>query len=62
MQVATRSFTATTRAGVATVEKGERFADSHELVRLFPDKFKRIADGRPDVEDATAAPGKKRGE
>ena len=62
MQVATRSFTVTTATGTKTVKKGERFADTHEYVRLFPKRFTPLIDGRPDIEDATADPGKKRGE
>lgn len=35
----------------------------HDLVRLYPDNFTPLKEPeRPDVEDATAEPGKKRGQ
>lgn len=64
MYVARSTFT-TAREGVGVLEvkQGEKFADDHELVRLFPHRFRKVSnDGRPAVEDATAAPGKRRGE
>lgn len=66
MYVATWDFTTSGEdVEVTHVRQGEHFADDHVLVRLFPDKFRKVSDDsrakRPDVEQATAAPGEKRG-
>ena len=39
----------------------EIFAADHPLVRQFPHLFRAVAATRPDVEQATAAPGELRG-
>ena len=62
--VATDSFVTNLEDGtpVAVVAGRDMFAEGHELIRRFPQNF-RVAEGhsRPDVEQATAAPGEIRG-
>ena len=43
------------------VNPSDFFAADHELVRSYPHLFKPVEANRPDVEQATAAPGEKRG-
>jgi hypothetical protein len=42
------------------IREGERFAPDHPAVKKWPQLFGRAATG-PAVEQATAAPGEKRG-
>jgi hypothetical protein len=44
------------------LSRTETFARDHELVREFPHLFQNADADRPEVEQATAAPGEKRGE
>jgi hypothetical protein len=63
--IATKSFTYADANGNGEITRGVDILDgTHELVRLFPDNFKPLAEAppKPDVEDATAAPGRKRGD
>ena len=64
--IATRSFHHNDGAGNVTfIGRDIDILDGdHELVRLYPDNFAPLPKGqqRPEVEDATAAPGRKRGE
>jgi hypothetical protein len=51
------------RNGAHQATKGELLRSNHPTVKAFPEFFVPIDDfDRPDVEQATAAPGEKRGE
>lgn len=43
------------------VVKGQNFDSNHEVVRAFPSMFGQVDLIHPPVEQATAAPGEKRG-
>jgi hypothetical protein len=60
--VATETFLAVVNGYTDRFIAGETIVDSdHEAVRAHPDKFERVRKERPEVEQATAAPGEKRG-
>ena len=42
MKIATRTFTFTDAYGSGEVTKGERIADDHELVKMFPDAWRNF--------------------
>lgn len=45
-----------------SMRQGELVRGSHSLVKTYPQYFERLDDtDRPEVEQATAAPGEKRG-
>lgn len=45
-----------------SMKQGELVRGSHPLIKEYPQYFERLDDtDRPDVEQATAAPGEKRG-
>lgn len=62
--IAARSFVTRTSDGtLVTVTKGvTRVDETHELYRRFPTSWRREGVQEPDVEQATAAPGEKRGQ
>ncbi len=63
--IATRSFHHNDGKGNVTgiVRDLDILDGRHELVRLYPDNFAPLDEPeKPDVEDATAAPGRKRGQ
>lgn len=43
------------------VVKGQNFDSNHEVVRAFPSMFGQVDLVHPPIEQATAAPGEKRG-
>ncbi len=46
-----------------TIRKGQRIVRRRDpLVKAYPDWFAELNVPRPDVEEATAEPGRKRGE
>jgi hypothetical protein len=60
--VATETFRAVVNGFSDLFTAGVTVVDAdHEAVRAHPDKFKRFVTGRPEVEQATKAPGEKRG-
>jgi hypothetical protein len=59
--IATKSFRTTIEGEVVSVTRGVDIVDEHhELYRRFPENWEPAAEFR-DVEQATAAPGEKRG-
>lgn len=61
--VATTSFACEIDGYPVNVSHGERVREGHDLLRLYPQAFEPLEAGRVhyDVEQATAAPGEKRG-
>lgn len=60
--VAIETFRAVVNGFSDLVTAGETIVDAdHELVRKYPDRFEAYRDARPEVEDASADPGRKRG-
>jgi hypothetical protein len=60
--VATETFRAVVNGFSDLFTAGETIVDEdHEAVRAHPDKFAPVRAERPEVEDASAAPGVKRG-
>lgn len=50
------------QGGLITLQRGDAWDDSHHVVKLHPDCFDRFAPvERGGIEQATAAPGEKRG-
>lgn len=63
--VATETFRAVVNGFSDLVTAGETIVDSDdELVQRYPDRFEPVQHERetPEIEDASAAPGEKRGE
>jgi hypothetical protein len=58
------SFACVYNGGEVSIRKGERVREGHDLLRAYPDKFQplTIKFDVPEVEQATAAPGEKRGD
>lgn len=64
--VARESFSCEINGELINVAKGERVREGHDLIRIYPDAFEDVREGAvkwdlPDVEQATASPGEKRG-
>lgn len=61
--VATDSFACEVNGTRYNVNKGERVREGHEILTAQPAYFEPLEDGRVhyDVEQASAAPGEKRG-
>lgn len=61
--VATESFACQIGDEYYNVTKGERVREGHALLRAAPGAFENVQDAfvQYDVEQATAAPGEKRG-
>lgn len=59
MYVATETFF----SAYGDAQRGDRFAENHEMVKKNPQYFQPVeVEGAPEVEAATAAPGEERGE
>ena len=58
--VATESFVTTHDGREVLVSAGTRVRANHTLAKAYPDLFEPL-EPRPDIEQATASPGEKRG-
>lgn len=61
---ATESFSCEIDGELVPIAKGERVREGHALLRQYPAAFVALSDQpvKYEVEQATAAPGEKRGE
>lgn len=60
--IATETFRAVINGFSDLVTAGQTRVDAdHELVRRYPERFAPVESERPEVEQATSAPGEKRG-
>ncbi len=61
--VATETFRANIDGYSERITAGETILDAdHPTVKEYPERFEKVGKARPDVEEATAEPGTKRGE
>jgi len=61
--VATLTFRANVNGYSEQFTDGETIVDSdHPTVLEYPERFEAVRSTRPEVEEATSAPGEKRGE
>jgi hypothetical protein len=58
----TESFSGAIDGVPFTANRGSIYAGDEKIVEEYPDFFRPVSRNRPEVEQATAAPGEKRGE